>query len=208
MQERYGEQDPHLRPPDIVGITDQIIRTDGVTADRLGLRLCDDLSFDAWHSVGHRIIDVSESSAWWIGDWIIFGQQCYRTRYRDAIAGTQLDYQTLRNYAWVARKFDIARRRAELTFQHHMEVAALPPVEQDHWLDFAIKFGWSRNELRKQIKAAGESPEGTESQPDPEAYQLRLVLSQDRIRRWRAAARRQNLDLADWIANAVDKAAS
>ncbi|MFB7464886.1 LmbU family transcriptional regulator [Streptomyces sp. NPDC056224] len=207
MQPRHGGQHSHLRFPDIANLTGRHPETDAPVADRLGLRLRDDLPFEAWHSVGRQIIDVSEASAWWIGDWLVFGQRCYRTRYREAIASTQLDYQTLRNYAWIARKFDLARRRAELTFQHHMEVAALPPAEQDHWLDFAVKFGWSRNELRKQIKAAGESSEGPESQPEPQPYQLRLVLSQDRIRRWRAAARRQNIELEDWIADAVDKAA-
>ena len=46
----------------------------------------------------------------------------------------QLDYQTLRNYAWVARRFPAGRRRAGVSFAHHAEVARLPEPEQDYWL--------------------------------------------------------------------------
>ena len=95
---------------------------------------------------------IADSSAWCLGDWLIYGQHLYADRYRHAVAMAGLDYQTLRNYAWIARKFEPARRRAGLAFQHHVEVAALPPQVQDHWLDLAENFRWSRNELRKQIR--------------------------------------------------------
>lgn len=35
----------------------------------------------------------------------MYGQAAYTGRYRDAIEQASLDYQTLRNYAWVARRF-------------------------------------------------------------------------------------------------------
>jgi hypothetical protein len=38
------------------------------------------------------------------------------------------------NYAWVARRFAMSRRRDTLSFGHHAEVAALPEPEQDFWL--------------------------------------------------------------------------
>ncbi len=53
----------------------------------------------------------------------MFGERRFGTRYRSAIEATDLDYQTLRNYAWVARNVDAGRRREELSFQHHAEVA-------------------------------------------------------------------------------------
>jgi len=45
------------------------------------------------------------SSAWCLGDGLIAGQAAYGSRNRDAIGRTGLDYQTLRNYAWVAGRF-------------------------------------------------------------------------------------------------------
>lgn len=93
-------------------------------------------------------------------------------------------------------------RRDSLTFQHHMEVAALSEAEQDHWLDFAVRLNWSRNELRKQIRA---SLSGEEDDLRCQV-QLNLQLDELRLERWREAARGSNLTLTDWILSVVDGA--
>ncbi|MEW1792311.1 MULTISPECIES: novobiocin biosynthesis transcriptional regulator NovE [Streptomyces] len=173
-----------------------------VSAERTRLRIPRDLSLEAWCRLGGRILAVCDSSVWWIGDWLVFGQNQYGDRYRRAMKETKLDYQTLRNYAWVARKFEPSRRRDSLTFQHHMEVAALSEAEQDHWLDFAVRLNWSRNELRKQIRA---SLSGEEDDLRCEV-QLNLQLDELRLERWREAARGSNLTLTDWILSVVDGA--
>ncbi|MEV8364469.1 novobiocin biosynthesis transcriptional regulator NovE [Streptomyces niveus] len=173
-----------------------------VSAERTRLRIPRDLSLEAWCRLGGRILAVCDSSVWWIGDWLVFGQNQYGDRYRRAMKETKLDYQTLRNYAWVARKFEPSRRRDSLTFQHHMEVAALSEAEQDHWLDFAVRLNWSRNELRKQIRA---SLSGEEDDLRCQV-QLNLQLDELRLERWREAARGSNLTLTDWILSVVDGA--
>lgn len=173
-------------------------------ATRTALSLPHDLSIDAWSSIGARLLALSDSSAWWIGDWLVFGEEEYKDRYRRAMRDTNLHYQTLKNYAWIARKFQPARRRARLTFQHHVEVAAFTPPVQDHWLDLAENFHWSRNELRKQIRdseALGEIADDEVSE-----LQLRFSLPRERIDRWVDAARRSNHNLVDWIASILDSA--
>src|SRR6266536_1438757 len=60
-----------------------------------------------------------------MGAWLAHGQAAYRSRYRTAIEQTGLDYQTLRNYAWVAGRFELSRRRDTLSFGRHAEAAAL-----------------------------------------------------------------------------------
>lgn len=174
---------------------------DAVAGDRTRLCLPDDLRLADWCRIGTKLLTVSDSSSWWIGDWLVFGSDKYPDRYRRAIARTSLDYQTLRNYAWVARAFEPSRRRAGLTFQHHMEVAALPPDEQDHWLGFAIRLKWSRNELRRQVRANAE-PE----RPGAEVRSIRLDLSQERYELWVKAAERDNVELPDWIVDVLDHA--
>ncbi|MFI0813204.1 LmbU family transcriptional regulator [Streptomyces echinatus] len=170
-------------------------------AGRTGLRLPEGLSLDSWCELGGRILTVSDSSAWWIGDWLVFGQEQYANRYRQAMKQTSLDYQTLRNYAWIARKFKPSRRREELTFQHHVEVAALPWVEQDHWLDFAVRFKWSRNELRRQIKASESSEvEGV----DVREVQVHLRMDEVRVRSWQDTADQSNRSLEDWMAHVLE----
>jgi hypothetical protein len=176
-----------------------------VAVERTSLQLPRDLPIDSWQSIGDTILSVTDSSAWWIGDWLVFGQSIYGDRYKRAMAETSLDYQTLRNYAWVARRFTPSRRRENLTFQHHVEVAALDAEEQDHWLDLAANFRWSRNELRRQIRNSAASDNGDRR---PRESQVLIQMSEDRLRRWEAEAQRKRLDLLDWIAIVLDDAAT
>ena len=50
-------------------------------------------------------------------------------------------YQTARNAAWVCATFEPSRRRDNLTFKHHAEVASLPADEADTLLDWAQERG-------------------------------------------------------------------
>jgi hypothetical protein len=45
-------------------------------------------------------------------------------------------YESCRAAARVARDFEMCRRRHDLSFAHHREVAGLPPVEADALLDW------------------------------------------------------------------------
>lgn len=121
---------------------------------RSGLTFPPSLSQSAWEGIGEQLAQVSNSSAWWLADWLIYGETAYSGRYRNAVARTGLDYQTLRNYAWVARRFDQGRRRENLSLAHHAEVARLSPPEQDYWLRKAEQGEWSRNRLRKEVRSS------------------------------------------------------
>ncbi|KOU18300.1 hypothetical protein ADK52_30825 [Streptomyces sp. WM6372] len=162
------------------------------------LRLPADLPLEAWLRIGGRLQSTANPSAWWAGDWLIHGSTSYPGRYREAIAGTALGYQTLRNYAWVARKFEPGRRRADLSFQHHQEVAAFPPEEQERWLDRATAAGWPRSELRRRLR--GHSV--------PVVTRLRFDLPDDRWEAWQQAARRADTDLPTWLTRLADRAAA
>jgi hypothetical protein len=172
------------------------------TASNLDLR--DGISFEDWRGVGCQIARISNGSSWWLGDWVNYGERAYGERYRSALDVTQLDYQTLRNYAWVARRFEASRRRERLSFQHHAEVAALPEADQDLWLDRTERAGWSRNELRRRLRAEQHPalPTG-----DGERATLRVPLTADRERRWREAAATAEKELIDWLMTTADQAA-
>ena len=140
----------------------------------------------AWRNLGRQIFVISDSSAWWLGDWLIYGQSEYPDRYKHAIAETNLDYQTLRNYAWVARRFVPGRRREKVSFQHHAEVASFPEDEQDALLTLVELHGWSRNELRRQIQRRRKGAVGT-----AEVIHLQMNLVADQKQRGsRRAGRR------------------
>ncbi|MFH7596855.1 LmbU family transcriptional regulator [Streptomyces racemochromogenes] len=120
-----------------------------------GMILPPNLPERSWEQIGTNLRELGNSSAWWLADWLRFGEAAYGwRRYKEAIERTGLDYQTLRNYAWVARRFDHHRRRDGLSFAHHAEVARLAPPEQDYWLRKAEQQKWSRNELRRAVRAS------------------------------------------------------
>jgi hypothetical protein len=88
-----------------------------VVVPRIGLVFPRRLPFEAWLGVGAQLAAVAASSAWCLGDWLAYGQAAYGNRYRDAVERTGLDYQTLRNYAWVAGRFALSCRRDTLSME-------------------------------------------------------------------------------------------
>ncbi|MGA4838780.1 LmbU family transcriptional regulator [Streptomyces sp. G45] len=122
--------------------------------NKMGISFPQGMTRQSWEAIGSQLKNVSNSSVWWLADWMIHGESSYGSQYRDAIERTGLDYQTLRNYAWVARRFEHNRRRETLSFAHHAEVARLPAAEQDYWLRKAEQQSWSCKELRKQVRAS------------------------------------------------------
>jgi len=172
-----------------------------VVSTRTSMRCHELMPFEAWTALGAKLGMYANASVWWLGDWLAFGQGKYGRRYKDALAVTGLDYQTLRNYAVVARRFEPSRRRGDLTFQHHAEVCALADDEQGRWLDLAAEQRWSRNELRRRIREAARRL------PAPPDVRLVVRADAERERRWREAAARSDCDLEHWIVGALDRAA-
>lgn len=177
---------------------------DQVLATRIGLRFSRTLSFEGWERAGEQISRVLSSSAWCLGDWIVVGQSHFSDRYKQVIEAVGLDYQTVRNYAWVARRFELHRRRSALSFQHHAEVASLPADKQDYWLDRAEELGWSRNQLRHELRKSRTT--GVRDGA-PASMMPRIVVPPERIARWRATARQMNMSLERWIVANLDSAA-
>jgi hypothetical protein len=160
------------------------------------------LAMGDWLEIGRELFVINDASAWWLGDWLVYGQSRYPDRYKRAIEGTSLHYKTLRNYAWVARKFDVSRRHGALSFQHHAEVAGLPAEEQDVWLARAEERGWSVSELRRQLRAArGHGGDRLTRVRET----LGFDLYPERRKRWQEAAERAGSTLDEWISSVLDQ---
>jgi hypothetical protein len=155
-----------------------------------------------WLEIGRELFVINDASAWWLGDWLVYGQSRYPDRYRRAVEGTSLHYKTLRNYAWVARKFTPTRRHDALSFQHHAEVAGLPEEDQDHWLDRAEHDGWPVSELRRRLRGhRGGEPDALAGPRET----LGFDLYPERRQRWQEAAERAGTTLDEWISTVLDR---
>ncbi|NGN66178.1 hypothetical protein G5C51_20050 [Streptomyces sp. A7024] len=187
----------------MIGVSGRTVLNGQPATRRTALSLPEDLPLAEWRHLGRQILVIVDSSAWWLGDWLVYGQLNYPDRYRRALAETSLDYQTLRNYAWVVRKFPAHRRRKDLSFQHHAEVAGMPEEEQDAWLDRAEQGNWTRNELRKRVRAQRQAPAALAEK----AVLVQVNIMQTRRVQWQKAAEAAGLDLQEWIVQMLDEAA-
>jgi len=177
-----------------------------VSARRTELQLPAGLALGDWNRIGSQIGLLHGCSAWWLGDWLIYGRENFPDRYKQAVAGTSLDYQTLRNYAWVAGRFAVSRRRDSLSFQHHAAVASLMSSQQDLWLDLASSRRWSVAQFQAQLKSA--APSKADIPGTRGMAVLELTIPADRRGRWELAARGNQMSLRDWAIDVLDTAAS
>lgn len=178
--------------------------TDQVLTTRVGLQIPEVLSYEEWERTGRQLAGVVDSSLWWLGDWLAYGKDHYSDRYQQGIRTADLRYQTLRNYAWVARRFPIGRRRARLTFQHHAEVAALPVEDQDRWLSRAEELSWTTKQLRGALR---EAKKGEAVKPRAVLAVRQLALPSDRFESWHKAAEQTGLAVDEWVLATLDSAA-
>ncbi len=70
-----------------------------VVVPRIGLQFSRRLTFEAWVGIGRQLSAVVASSAWCLGDWLVYGQEVYESRYRTRWSGR----------AWITRRCGITR---------------------------------------------------------------------------------------------------
>lgn len=117
----------------------------------------EELDLHGWLEQGQKLGAMGRAAAWWIGDWITFGNARFGEKYSRAARITGYDPQTLMNMAYVASRFDFSRRREKLSWSHHAELAAQAPEEQERWLDLAERERLSVHSLRLELRQAGRT---------------------------------------------------
>jgi hypothetical protein len=76
---------------------------------------------------------------------------------------------------------------------------------QDLWLQRAERERWSRNELRRQLKADREIAVEAVARPPSLTVEIQVAVAQEH--RWRQAAAAASQGLAEWVRDALDAAA-
>jgi len=116
------------------------------------LRLDPDLPYEKYEALGAALGLINRSCAWWIGDWLLFGEGAYRERFAQAIEATGLAEQTLLNRLWVCRSVPPSRREPSLSFSTHALVASMAGKDQKTWLKRAAQGGWTRAVLEDRLR--------------------------------------------------------
>lgn len=125
---------------------------------KVGLKLDENLTFDEWKGIGLQLQTMQGSIGFWIGDWLNFGEKHYGETYTQAVEATGAEVQTLMNYKWVAKTIETSRRRDNLSFSAHHEIASAPVDKQDELLQEAVTENLSSRDIREKVKEIKKLP--------------------------------------------------
>jgi len=133
----------------------------------LPLELSNCRSFEDYCEIGSMIQATVLNHQWWVGDWLIYGEDYFPDIYTQAIELTGNSLQNLMNYRRVAGAFPPERRVPELSFSAHRELAPLSEEEQDAIIGLALNHGVTdsrgisklKKDLKKELRVAVEDKE-------------------------------------------------
>lgn len=149
----------------------ELERTGAIT--ETSLQLPPDVDWDVYESLAYLFGRIHRQSAWVIGDLLNYGEAVYGEKYAQAAESTGLAQSTLENYCSVCNRVPRSRRRKQLAFSIHAEVASLSPTEQTEWLSKAAREGWKRGRIREEL-APRRAAAALEQQRKHEARQEML----------------------------------
>src|SRR5262252_7309945 len=89
-------------------------------------------SFAQWQRVYEKAWNDDRSSNWWLGDALLIGEARFGEDFASVVDPKWAEQH--KEKIWVARKVTPDRRRENLSWSIHREVAALEPAEQEEWL--------------------------------------------------------------------------
>jgi hypothetical protein len=86
-------------------------------------------------------------------DALAYGERTFdeQEAYEWAERVTGRSRSTLRNWAWVARNVPVKSRWPELPWSFHQVVAAKEPERQAELLSLALRWGWSKDDLKAHL---------------------------------------------------------
>lgn len=137
-------------------------------ATGLGLRQGVTATYAEWEACGDWLRAVDGAVQWWVGDWLRLGEELFGEEHAQALdmeAGW--DQRSLDQMRWVAERVAPAARRADLSWAHHREVAAVDDsARQREWLARAAagdgEGRWPVDRLRREVQAAKRLAAGQE----------------------------------------------
>lgn len=151
---------------------------------RLGLVMRSGATEGDWRAAGAAIALVGEAYQWLVGDWLTIGEHRWGRSYQEAAAALGLEYNTVKDWAWVAANVDLSIRTDKLPWSAHRLIASIESDDDKRaWLAAAADNGWSVARLRAELQMAttGELP----ARPSAtERYAMLAIRLQDGLQKF------------------------
>jgi DNA modification methylase len=137
----------------------EIVKWHKAKFEKNSLLIDESVSIDEWKELGQNLRQIEGCVQFWIGDWARFGdKKGFTGKYTDPKVYdeleeiTGLDRSTIQTYKSVSDNVESLLRNKDLSFNHHKEVAKLPPEKQEVFLQKASEEKLSVRDLRNEIK--------------------------------------------------------
>lgn len=169
------------------------------TMTAVGLVMPDDMTEDELRELGQVLLGMESSIQWLLGDWLNRADRVWGRIYDDV---PEYSYQTLRDYAYVARNVELSIRNRQLSFMHHRLVAALSPDDQRGWLEWAEQNQASIAQMRKAMKGDSVAVEqgGGAMVRQARKWSAQVAGIDSKLKGMNAQQRAQVRTRAEWLA--------
>ena len=127
----------------------------GFTFRAAALEADADVTIEQYTAGGHFVLFTEAASPFWLADWLLLGEDhpAWQDQIQQAVDFGGRSPEVLDRYKWVAQNVPPVRRRHELSFEHHVQVAQLMPEDQDELLADAVFRRWTVAQLRQEVRA-------------------------------------------------------
>jgi len=119
----------------------------------VALEIPKSIDYETWAAIGSGLKNVEQSIMFWIGDWLTYGEGRFSDRWTQVLSESEYSLRTIQNAMWLSKRIPPERRRADVSYSHHLLVAALEPDEQEKWLRIAADEDLTREALRDRLRA-------------------------------------------------------
>lgn len=120
----------------------------GVEYEPLELKIERDLTPRQYEDLLAGLGGMTRNHQWWVGDALVYGEARWGEEAAQYAEALELAPKTMVNWRYVASRVTRSRRRDDLGWSHHAEVARLGSDAQRSALAKAVKGNWSVIQLR------------------------------------------------------------
>lgn len=106
---------------------------------------------DQWESMANHLFAMQRSIYWWIGDFVIQGEQQMGDDIYQYI-DPSFSLSLIERCVAVARAFPVSQRNPNLSWTHHQSVMSLPPQIQRTALRKAEMEQWDSGQFKKYLQ--------------------------------------------------------
>lgn len=122
------------------------------------------LSWDEWTTLWSTVDQTNRSAQFWAGDALLAGRDAFGERFAQVVDPKYINQQ--RGAMWVCSRIEPSRRKANLSYSLHRELASLEPAEQDRWLALAAADTWTVKDLKEAMARRGNGGPPLSDAPD------------------------------------------